>query len=102
MLGRVWLRWRGASTAADRAAADLRGGGRAVTAWVGLLCEKPLPRAPSRRAAGVWVGTFLLTWFRLKVGAVSCSLSESTAADRAVADMRRVGMKVLSQNAFSR
>ena len=25
MLGRAWLRWRGASTAADRAAADVRG-----------------------------------------------------------------------------
>ena len=32
----------------------------------------PLPRAPSRRAAGVWRCVFLLSWFRLKVGA--CSL----------------------------
>ena len=52
-----------------------------------LLREKRLsPQTPlSRRAAGVWVETFLLDWFRLRVGAVSCYLVVVAAADRAAA-----------------
>ena len=83
----------------------------------GFSIEKPLPRAPSRRdwglgrlwgrgrfseraplpdplsrrAAGVRRGTLLLAWFRLSVGAVPCELVESTAADRAAADVRGGG-----------
>ena len=44
------------------------------------------PDPLSRRAAGVWVETFLLTWFRLRVGVSLIDLVESTAADRAAAN----------------
>ena len=48
------------------------------------LREAPPPQTPlSRRAAGVWRGTFLRSWFRLRVGAVPCCLVVVTAADRA-------------------
>ena len=49
------------------------------------------PDPLSRRAAGVWRGTLLLAWFRLSVGVVPCKLVESTAADRAAADVRGEG-----------
>ena len=99
-----------------------RGSPRAIlifgeTPGEGLLCEKPLPRAPSRRggmgegerlggeAASLREaplppdpslpksgsrlrGMFLLGWFRLRGGRSSMELRESTAADRAAADVR--------------
>ncbi len=49
------------------------------------------PDPLSRRAAGVRRSTLLLAWFRLSVGAVPCELVESTAADRAAADVRGEG-----------
>ena len=45
----------------------------------------------SRRAAGVWLGDFCIVGSAGALGAVSCGLVESTAADRAAADVRRLG-----------
>ena len=55
-----------------------------------LLSEKRLsPQTPlSRRAAGVRRVGLLLSWFRLKGGAFPIGSVESTAADRAAADVR--------------
>ena len=83
-----------------------------------FLQKSPLPRAPSskdeggrrwgrgrfsersasppdpysRRAAGVWRGAILQRWFRLRGGRAPLESCESTAADKAAADMRRGGV----------
>ena len=78
-----------ASTAADRAAADMRGkeygdsGGEAAS-----LREAPLPRPPLPKSSRGFSWPFLLTWFPLPVGYAPFQLVASTAADRAAADVR--------------
>ena len=53
------------------------------------LREAPLPPDPSLPKSGWRLrGMFLLGWFRLRGGRSSMALRESTAADRAAADMR--------------
>ena len=75
------------STAADRAAADVRRLGREA-----LLREKRLsPRPPLPKSGWRLRGLLLRRWFRLRGVAIPCCLRESTAADRAAADLRRWG-----------
>ncbi len=53
------------------------------------LREAPLPPDPSLPKSGWRLGwTILRSWFRLRGGLVPCELVESTAADRAAADVR--------------
>ena len=56
-----------------------------------LLCKKPLPRIPSRRAAGVRGGFFCILGFPCWMRSVTCCLVVVTAADRAAATCRHEG-----------
>ena len=60
------------------------------------LREAPLPPDPLLPKSG-WrlAGVLLHSWFRLKVGAVSCCLVVVTAADRAAATFVALGSEPL-------
>ena len=64
--------------------------------WGGGCFSERSPSSPdpfSRRAAGVWGGCFFGVGSACEWGASPLELSESTAADRAAADMRRGGIR---------
>ena len=64
--------------------------------WGGGGFSERSPSSPdpfSRRAAGVWGGCFFGVGSACELGLSPLALSESTAADRAAADMRRGGIR---------
>ena len=64
--------------------------------WGGGGFSERSPSSPdpfSRRAAGVWGGCFFGVGSACELGVSPLELSESTAADRAAADMRRGGIR---------